>query len=115
MGIEPTTYSLGSCRSTTELRPRRSPFVTRAARGFNARPFARGARGVSLSSNEHWSAWRGGAPPRLFSDRLDESASEPIAEVAKAIYNWGPDARLDPFWRALHDAINAEHEKLTAP
>ena len=22
MGIEPTTYSLGSCRSTTELRPR---------------------------------------------------------------------------------------------
>jgi hypothetical protein len=21
MGIEPTTYSLGSCRSTTELRP----------------------------------------------------------------------------------------------
>jgi hypothetical protein len=23
MGIEPTTYSLGSCRSTTELRPRR--------------------------------------------------------------------------------------------
>jgi hypothetical protein len=23
MGIEPTTYSLGSCRSTTELRPHR--------------------------------------------------------------------------------------------
>ncbi len=23
MGIEPTTYSLGSCRSTTELRPQR--------------------------------------------------------------------------------------------
>jgi hypothetical protein len=26
MGIEPTTYSLGSCRSTTELRPRKSLF-----------------------------------------------------------------------------------------
>ena len=26
MGIEPTTYSLGSCRSTTELRPRGRPF-----------------------------------------------------------------------------------------
>ena len=28
MGIEPTTYSLGSCRSTTELRPQRCPFPT---------------------------------------------------------------------------------------
>ena len=27
MGIEPTTYSLGSCRSTTELRPRAAPVL----------------------------------------------------------------------------------------
>jgi hypothetical protein len=28
IGIEPTTYSLGSCRSTTELRPQRQRFPT---------------------------------------------------------------------------------------
>jgi hypothetical protein len=28
MGIEPTTYSLGSCRSTTELRPRALVILT---------------------------------------------------------------------------------------
>ena len=27
MGIEPTTYSLGSCRSTTELRPQNLSFL----------------------------------------------------------------------------------------
>ncbi len=30
-GIEPSTYSLGSCRSTTELRPRRRQHSTGAA------------------------------------------------------------------------------------
>jgi hypothetical protein len=32
MGIEPTTYSLGSCRSTTELRPRSHQHSPAAAR-----------------------------------------------------------------------------------
>lgn len=31
MGIEPTTYSLGSCRSTTELRPRPDRFRSACA------------------------------------------------------------------------------------
>src|SRR5262249_33492326 len=33
MGIEPTTYSLGSCRSTTELRPRAAQNSERSVRG----------------------------------------------------------------------------------
>jgi phosphoenolpyruvate synthase/pyruvate phosphate dikinase len=28
---------------------------------------------------------------------------EEIAEVAKALYNWGADVAIDPVWRALHD------------
>lgn len=76
-------------------------------------------RGVSNYANEHWDAWKGAAPPRLFSDELEEGLSEPInetiAEVAKALYNWGPDVRLNPLWRELHDAINDEYEKLRAP
>jgi hypothetical protein len=76
-------------------------------------------RGVSAYSNEHWDAWRGAAPPRLFSEELEEGQSEPInetiAEVAKAQYNWGPDVRINPLWRALQQAIDEEYEKLRAP
>jgi hypothetical protein len=73
-------------------------------------------RGVSNYSNEHWDAWKGGAPPTLFSFELEEGGSEPInetiAEVAKALYNWGPDVRINPLWRELHDAINEEYTAL---
>ncbi len=73
-------------------------------------------RGVSNYSNEHWDAWKGDAPPKLFSFELEEGDSEPInetiAEVAKALYNWGPDVRINPLWRELHDAINEEYAAL---
>jgi len=73
-------------------------------------------RGVSNYSNEHWDAWKGDAPPKLFSFELEEGDSEPInetiAEVAKALYNWGPDVRINALWKELHDAINAEHAAL---
>lgn len=73
-------------------------------------------RGVSNYSNEHWDAWKGDAPPKLFSLELEEGESEPInetiAEVAKALYNWGPDVRINALWKELHDAINAEHAAL---
>jgi hypothetical protein len=73
-------------------------------------------RGVSNYSNEHWDAWTAGAPPKLFSFELEEGESEPInetiAEVAKAIYNWGPDARINPLWKELHDAINEAYAAL---
>lgn len=76
-------------------------------------------RGVSNYSNEHWDAWKGEAPPRLFSDELAEGGSEPInetiAEVAKALYNWGPDVRIDPVWRELKEAIDEEYGRLTGP
>ena len=73
-------------------------------------------RGVSNYSNEHWDAWKGDAPPKLFSFELEEGESEPInetiAEVAKALYNWGPDVRINALWKELHDAINEEHVAL---
>jgi hypothetical protein len=73
-------------------------------------------RGVSNYSNDHWNAWKGDAPPKLFSFELEEGESEPvnetIAEVAKAIYNWGPDVRINPMWRDLHDAINEAYAAL---
>lgn len=73
-------------------------------------------RGVSNYSNEHWDAWKGDAPPKLFSFEMEEGDSEPInetiAEVAKAIHNWGPDVRLNPLWRELHDAINEAYAAL---
>ncbi len=73
-------------------------------------------RGVSIYSNEHWDAWKGDAPPKLFSLELEEGESEPInetiAEVAKALYNWGPDVRINALWKELHDAINEEHAAL---
>jgi len=73
-------------------------------------------RGVSNYSNEHWDAWKGDAPPKLFSFELEEGDSEPInetiAEVAKALYNWGPDVRINLLWKELHDAINEEHAAL---
>lgn len=73
-------------------------------------------RGVSAYSNEHWNAWRGAGPPRLFSDELAEGGSEPInetiAEVAKALYNWGADARVHPVWLELKQAVDAEYARL---
>lgn len=73
-------------------------------------------RGVSAYSNEHWGAWRGAGLPRLFSDELAEGGSEPInetiAEVAKALYNWGPGAKLHPVWLELKHAIDDEHARL---
>jgi hypothetical protein len=73
-------------------------------------------RGVSDYSNEHWDAWKGAAPPALFSDELAEGGSEPInetiAEVAKALYNFGPDVRISPLWKELRQAINEEYERL---
>ncbi|WBK01024.1 hypothetical protein [Methylocystis parvus] len=73
-------------------------------------------RGVSNYSNEHWDAWTGAAPPRLFSDELAEGGSEPvnetIAEVAKALYNWGPDVRINPVWRGLREAVDDAYQTL---
>ena len=73
-------------------------------------------RGVSIYSNEHWDAWKSDAPPKLFSLELEEGESEPInetiAEVAKALYNWGPDVRINALWKELHDAINEEYATL---
>lgn len=72
--------------------------------------------GVSLYANEHWQTWRGECPPRLFSHELEEGGSEPInetiAEVAKALYNWGPNVAIDPVWRELQGAINAVYTQL---
>lgn len=75
-------------------------------------------RGVSPYSNEHWDAWRGAAPPALFSMELEIGQSEPInetiAEVAKAFYNWGPEVRIDPVWKELKLAIDAEYARIRA-
>ena len=75
-------------------------------------------RGVSNYSNEHWDAWKGDAPPKLFSMELEEGQSEPInetiAEVAKAEFNWGPDVRINPLWKELQQAINEEYKRLRA-
>jgi hypothetical protein len=73
-------------------------------------------RGVSNYSNEHWDAWKGAALPRLFSDELAEGGSEPInetiAEAAKALYNWGPDLRINPVWRELREAVDDAYGNL---
>ena len=72
--------------------------------------------GVSPYADEHWRAWRGERPPRLFSQELEEGGSEPInetvAEVAKALYNWGPDVAINPIWKKLQETINAVYDKL---
>ncbi|MGD9543237.1 MAG: hypothetical protein AB7F41_05485 [Methylocystis sp.] len=101
----------------------RGAYCAEPADGPLRRRFARYApqllaaqRGVSNYSNDHWDAWKGDAPPTLFSFELEEGESEPInetiAEVAKALYNWGPDVRVNPLWRELHDAINEEYAAL---
>ena len=101
----------------------RDAYRAEAADGPLRRRFAKYApellaaqRGVSNYSNEHWDAWKGDAPPKLFSLELEEGESEPInetiAEVAKALYNWGPDVRINALWKELHDAINEEHAAL---
>lgn len=73
--------------------------------------------GVSAYANEHWRAWRSERPPRLFSQELEEGGSEPInetiAEVAKALYNWGPDVAINPIWKELHASINAVYSQLS--
>lgn len=72
--------------------------------------------GVSPYASEHWRAWKNARPPRLFSQELEEGGSEPInetvAEVAKALYNWGPDVAINPFWRELQQTINAVYARL---
>ena len=74
--------------------------------------------GVSDYSNEHWAAWRGPEPPRLFDDERARGGAEPInetlAEVAKALYNFGPDAKIDPMWRAIYERILREWARLEA-
>jgi hypothetical protein len=101
----------------------RSVYRAEAAGGPLHRRFAKftpellaARRGVSNYSNEHWDAWRGAAPPRLFADELEEGGSEPInetiAEVAKALYNWGPEARIDSVWRELREAIDDSYREL---
>ncbi len=49
MGIEPTTYSLGSCRSTTELRPRPAQTI---GWGAAADKPSQPARGVVIGRGE---------------------------------------------------------------
>jgi len=75
-------------------------------------------RGASDYSNEHWAGWRAAEPPRLFEDEMARGGSEPInetlAEVAKALYNFGPDTRIDPLWRALYELILREWARLEA-
>lgn len=72
--------------------------------------------GVSSYAAEHWRAWRSERPPRLFSEEFEEGGSEPInetvAEVAKALYNWGPEVAINPIWRELQETINAVYDKL---
>ncbi len=74
--------------------------------------------GVSDYSNEHWAGWRADDPPRLFEDEIARGGSEPInetlAEVAKALYNFGPEARIDPLWRELYELIGREWTRLEA-
>ncbi len=95
-------------RDAWRAEPPDGPLHCRFAR-FTPEALA-GRRGVSDYSNEHWDAWKGAAAPRLFSDELSEGGSEPInetiAEVAKALYNWGPAARIDPLWRELKEAVD---------
>ena len=101
----------------------REAFRREPADGPLHRSFARFApellaerRGVSDYSNEHWRAWRGAALPVLFSDELAEGAAEPInetlSEIAKADYNFGPAAKIDPLWRELFDEVNAARQRL---
>lgn len=72
--------------------------------------------GVSDYSNEHWAAWRAAEPPRLFEDEMARGGAEPInetlAEVAKALFNFGAEARIDPLWRELYELILREWARL---
>jgi len=101
----------------------RTAFLAEAPRGPLHATFAPFApellarrRGVSDYSNEHWDAWRGAGPPALFSDEMALGQSEPInetlAEIAKADYNFGPEAKIDPLWRALFERVNAAYARL---
>ena len=75
-------------------------------------------RGVSAYSNEHWDAWRGASAPALFSPELEDGGSEPInetlADVARALFNWGPRVAINPVWKELFDAINEAYAQLPA-
>jgi hypothetical protein len=72
--------------------------------------------GVSDYSMEHWDAWRAAEPPRLFEDEMARGGAEPInetlAEVAKALYNFGSEARIDPLWRELYELVLREWARL---
>lgn len=74
--------------------------------------------GVSDYSNEHWTGWRAPEPPRLFEDEMARGGAEPInetlADVAKALYNFGRDARIDPLWRELYELVGREWARLEA-
>jgi hypothetical protein len=95
-------------RDAYSAEPRDGPLHRRFARFTPELLAAR--RGVSNYSNEHWDAWKSASLPRLFSDELAEGGSEPInetiAEVAKAFYNWGAEARIDSVWRELKMAVD---------
>lgn len=79
-------------------------------------PLLAARRGVSDYSNEHWNAWKDATPPALFSMEIEQGGSEPInetiADVAKALYNWGPDVRIDPLWKELKRSIDEEYFKI---
>lgn len=74
--------------------------------------------GVSDYSNEHWAGWRAPEPPRLFEDEMARGGAEPInetlAEVAKALHNFGREARIDPLWRELYELVGREWARLEA-
>ncbi|PPD43614.1 MAG: hypothetical protein CTY15_09315 [Methylocystis sp.] len=101
-------------RHAFQAEPPEGPLRSRFAR-FTPELLA-GQGGVSNYSNEHWDAWKGAGLPQLFSDELGEGGSEPInetiAEVAKALYNWGPDVRINPIWRELREEIDAAYKTL---
>ncbi len=103
----------------------RAAFLAEAPDGPMRRRFApftpellAAQRGISPYSNEHWDAWKGAGLPRLFTDELAQGGSEPInetiAEVAKALFNWGPAVRINPVWRELQAEIDAEFARLTS-
>ena len=66
MGIEPTTYSLGSCRSTTELRPQNHRLsgnaIQHLARFWLANKQRSVAGGLNRVNNSAGFVSRGGEP-----------------------------------------------------
>ncbi len=76
MGIEPTTYSLGSCRSTTELRPQNR------VRGFMLeRPFIKASQKFSNSTaaGQHFCR----APSLAYSTKMIHKTPKRSVAIAK--------------------------------